>query len=149
MQPSQTFAREVVVEGSATGFTQQITAGPHSFVADEPTSAGGADSGPNPYELLLGALGACTSMTVALVARRRRWPLERVVVRLRHRRSHAEDCADREKPTGGRIDHLEVTVELVGDALTVEQRAALVAIAEKCPLKKTLAGPIAVEVRGA
>lgn len=143
----QRLSREVVVEGSAAGFAQQITAGPHSLVADEPTGLGGADTGPNPYELLLGALGACTSMTIALVARRRRWPLERVVVRLRHGRVHAEDCANCEKPEGGRVDRLDVIIELVGEQLTDEQRRQLLALAHKCPVKKTLGGPIAVEVR--
>jgi len=141
-------AREVVVEGSAAGFTQQITVGPHALVADEPTAVGGADAGPNPYELLLAALGSCTSMTVALIARRRGWPLERIVVRLKHGRVHAADCADCEKPNAGCIDHLEVVVELVGDALTAEQRASLVEIAGKCPVKRTLGGPIAIDVRG-
>lgn len=144
------FARQVVVEGSAAGvFTQQITVGPHALVADEPLAMGGADTGPNPYELLLAALGSCTSMTVALIARRRGWPLERVVVRLTHGRVHAADCADCEKPNAGRIDHLEVVVELVGAALTDEQRASLLEIAKKCPVKRTLGGPIAIEVRGA
>jgi putative redox protein len=143
------FAREVVVEGSAAGFTQQITAGPHAVVADEPVAAGGADSGPNPYELLLGALGACTSMTVALVARRRKWPLERVIVRLRHERVHAADCADCEQPSAGRLDHIRVAVELVGDALSDEQRASLLDIATRCPVGRTLRGPIAIDVRAA
>src|SRR6185295_5889744 len=84
----------VIVRGAADGFVQEITAGAHHFRSDEPGSAGGTDSGPTPYDLLLAALGSCTSMTVAMYARRKHWPLERVTVRLRHSRVHAEDCAD-------------------------------------------------------
>src|SRR3989442_12076574 len=81
--------REVVVRGGAAGFAQEIVVGPHRLAADEPASAGGTDTGPNPYDLLLASLGACTSMTVALYARRKGWPLEGGTVRLRHGRSHA------------------------------------------------------------
>ena len=84
----------VIVRGAATGFAQEIIAGPHQFVSDEPTSVGGTDTGPTPYDLLLAALGSCTSMTIAMYARRKQWALERVTVRLRHSRVHAEDCAD-------------------------------------------------------
>ena len=76
----------VIVRGAADGFTQEITAGSHHFRSDEPASVGGTDSGPTPYDLLLAALGSCTSMTVAMYARRKRWPLERVTVHLRHSR---------------------------------------------------------------
>ena len=83
----------VIVRGAADGFVQEITAGAHHLRSDEPASAGGTDSGPTPYDLLLAALGSCTSMTVAMYARRKQWPLKRVTVRLRHSRVHAEDCA--------------------------------------------------------
>src|SRR6185503_5211986 len=88
-------ARDVVlVQGTAANLSQEITAGPHRFVSDEPLSAGGSDRGPTPYVLLLAALGSCTSMTLVLYARRKRWALERVSVRLRHSRVHVQDCAD-------------------------------------------------------
>ena len=74
----------VIVWGAADGFVQEISAGPHHLRSDEPASAGGTDTGPTPYDLLLAALGACTSMTMAMYARRKKWPLERVTVRLRH-----------------------------------------------------------------
>ena len=85
--------REVIVQGDATGFSQQILAGAHALTADEPVEGGGADIGPAPYDLLLAALGACASMTVGMYARRKAWPLESVTVRLRHSRIHAADCA--------------------------------------------------------
>src|SRR5260370_21741239 len=66
----------------------------HSLVTDEPVEAGGEDAGPDPYTLLLGALGSCISMTVTLYARRKNWPLERVSVRLRHNRIHGSDCQE-------------------------------------------------------
>ena len=76
----------VIVEGDAAGFAQQITAGRHRLAGDEPTAAGGTGTGPTPYDLLLAALGSCTSMTVAMYARRKQWPLASVRVRLRHSR---------------------------------------------------------------
>jgi putative redox protein len=83
----------VIVRGAADGFVQEIIAGPHQLRSDEPTSVGGTETGPTPYDLFLAALGSCTSMTLAMYARRKKWPLERVTVRLRHSRVHAEDCA--------------------------------------------------------
>ena len=79
---------------SLDNLRQQIDAGPHTFFADEPVDAGGDGSGPDPYELLLAALGACTSMTLLLYARRKQWPLEGAEVRLSHRRDYARDCAE-------------------------------------------------------
>src|SRR5512138_3030964 len=84
---------EVIVRGAGDGFAQEITAGSHHLRGDEPVSAGGTDTGPTPYDLLLAALGSCTSMTLSLYARRKQWPLNSVTIRLRHSRVHAEDCA--------------------------------------------------------
>jgi uncharacterized OsmC-like protein len=81
----------VLVRGSGAGFSQEIIAGSHRLTADEPVAAGGTDIGPTPYDLLLAALGACTSMTVGMYARRKKWPLAGIVVRLRHSKIHAED----------------------------------------------------------
>jgi putative redox protein len=126
----------VIVRGAATGFAQQIIAGPHQFVSDEPRSAGGTDSGPTPYDLLLAALGSCTSMTIAMYARRKQWALERVTVRLRHSRVYAEDCAACE--TGkGKLTLIERDIELEG-ALDEEQRAQVLGIANLCPVHRTL-----------
>jgi putative redox protein len=82
------------------GFAQQITVGRHRLAADEPEAMGGTDTGPTPYDLLISAFGACTSMTVSLYARRKQWPLEAVTVKLRHSKVHAADCADCETNGG-------------------------------------------------
>jgi len=137
--------REVVVHGSATGFAQEITVGRHRLLADEPKEVGGTDTGPGPYDLLVAALGACTSMTVSLYARKRGWPLDAVTVRLRHSRVHAEDCADCETKDV-MLDRIERDVELHG-VLTEEQRARLLAIASKCPVHKTLTSEIDIRTR--
>src|SRR5436190_12313132 len=85
---------DVTVRGSAANFSQEIVAGRHRFVTDEPVDVGGNDTGPTPYDLLLAALGACTSMTVGLYARRKHVPLEQITVSLWHSRIHAKDCAE-------------------------------------------------------
>lgn len=148
-QPSQKATksepREVFVQGQASGFMQEITARTHHLISDEPLSDGGTDAGPNPYDLLLGALGSCTSMTVALYARRKQWPLESVRVRLRHSKIHAADCADCETKEG-MVDRIERDVELVG-SLDEAQRARLLEIANKCPVHRTLTSEIAIRTR--
>jgi putative redox protein len=140
-----TEAGTVTVHGSAAGFAQAITAGRHAVTADEPTSVGGTDTGPNSYDLLLAALGSCTSMTVAMYARRKRWPLEAVTVRLRHAKVHAVDC-EAAKTREGRLDHIEREVELTG-VLSDDQRARLLDIANRCPVYRTLTSEIHVESR--
>ena len=132
--------REVIVRSDALGFAQEIVVGPHRLAADEPTAAGGADTGPNPYDLLLASLGSCTSMTVGLYARRKQWPLEAVTVRLRHGKIHAADCGDCETREG-MIDRIEVQLELAGP-LTEGQRARLLQIAGRCPVHRTLTSEI-------
>jgi len=137
--------RTVTVHGSAAGFAQQISVGPHRLAADEPTSAGGTDLGPSPYDLLLAALGSCTSMTIAMYARRKQWPLEAVTVQLRHSRIHAADCEACETKEGF-LDHIQRDVQLTG-SLSDEQRARLLDIANKCPVHRTLASEIHVQTR--
>jgi putative redox protein len=134
----------IVVQETLEGrFTQRIAAGRHVLGADEPAAAGGADSGPSPYDLLLAGLGACTSMTLRLYAERKNWPLERVTVSLRHDRIHAEDCADCETKHG-MLDRIERKLTLAG-ALDAEQRARLLEIADKCPVHRTLTGEVLIE----
>jgi len=137
--------RTVTVHGSAAGFAQQISVGPHRLAADEPTSVGGTDLGPGPYDLLLAALGSCTSMTIAMYARRKQWPLEAVTVQLRHSRIHAADCEACETKEGF-LDHIQRDVQLTG-SLSEEQRARLLDIANKCPVHRTLASEIHVQTR--
>jgi putative redox protein len=127
---------EVVVRGSAAGFAQEIAIGSHRLHSDEPKDAGGQGAGPSPYELLAAALGACTSMTLGMYARRKQWPLHQVTVRLRHSKIHAEDCADCETKEG-MLDRIDRDIELTGD-LTEEQRSRLLEIAGKCPVHRTL-----------
>src|SRR5918912_809372 len=105
--------REVVVRGKAEGFTQEIVVGPHQLTADEPKDMGGDDEGPTPYDLLLAALGSCTSITVTMYAQRKGWPLQDVTVRLRHSRIHAEDCAECETKEG-KIDRIKLDIEFYG-----------------------------------
>lgn len=137
--------RTVIVTGSATGFAQDVSVGSHHLAADEPAAAGGTDTGPNPYDLLLAALGACTSMTVAMYARRKQWPLAAVTVRLRHSRIHAADCETCETREG-LLDRIERDVELAG-SLDEAQRARLLEIANKCPVHRTLTSEIDIRTR--
>jgi len=135
----------VIVRGAAAGFTQKIQIGSHQLEADEPVSFGGTDAGPSPYDLLLAALGSCTSMTIGLYARKRRWPLKNITVSLRHSRIHAADCEDCETKEG-KIDRIELDVQLTG-SLTAEQRKKLMEIAERCPVHQTLTSEINIKTR--
>ena len=132
---------EVIVR-SLGNLRQEIDAGAHTFYADEPADAGGDDAGPTPYDLLLASLGACTSMTLLMYARRKGWLLEDVEVRLSHQRDYARDCADCET-TPVQIDQIERRITLKGD-LNQSQRERLLEIAEKCPVHRTLTGTIKV-----
>ena len=119
---------------------QEISAGAHRLLADEPVAVGGGDSGPNPYELLLAALGACTAMTLRLYAERKALRLDRVTVRLRHAKIYAADCATCETKEG-KIDRIEREIELAG-TLDANERARLIEIADKCPIHRTLTSEI-------
>lgn len=136
-----------VQEASPPPFGQAITIGSHHLKADEPQSYGGGDSGPSPYDYLLAALGSCTSMTVRLYANRKKWPLEKVSVRLRHTKIHAEDCAECET-RDGKIDRIEREIGLAGD-LDAAQRAQLLDVADRCPVHRTLHSEINVVTRAA
>ena len=135
----------VVVRGASSGFVQEIVAGAHRLASDEPVSVGGTDTGPTPYDLLLAALGSCTSMTAGLYARRKEWPLESVTVRLTHSRIHATDCANCETEEG-MLDRIDVVIELEGP-LTPEQRARLLEITKRCPVHRTLGSEIEIVSR--
>jgi len=115
----------------------------HVLITDEPVAAGGEDAGPDPYTLLLAALGSCISMTTMLYARRKAWPVERVTVRLRQQRIHGKDCQECEQTTEGFVHRIERSVSFEG-TLTGEQLTRLQEIAHKCPVHKTLTSQIIV-----
>src|SRR3954447_24248415 len=141
-QPAGDF--HVVVRGNAKSFLQDVTVGSHHLEADEPASVGGTGAAPDPYDYLLAGLGACTSMTVGLYARKKKWPLEDVTVSLRHSRIHAKDCEDC-VTKDGLLHQLDVQVGLTGP-LTAEQHAALMAIAGKCPVHQALTSEIKIRL---
>jgi len=125
-----------VTEADAEGFLQDIQSGPtHHLLADEPRSVGGTDRGLSPYGLVAAGLGACTSMTIRMYARRKGWPLTGVSVDICHDKVHAEDAAGNGQP--GKIDRFTRKIRLSGD-LDSEQRARLLEIADKCPVHRTL-----------
>jgi len=139
-QAQQATKTDVIVRGNATGFAQNIIAGAHQLVADEPLKAGGTDTGPGPYDLLLAALGACTSMTLAMYARRKGWPLETVTVSLNHSREYAGDCRDCDTKQG-LLDRIDRKIQVRGP-LTTEQKQRLLEMADKCPIHRTLTSDI-------
>ncbi len=129
---------QVVVETKQGKFAQWVTAGPHHWVADEPTDVGGDDAGPSPYDMLLGALGACTTMTLQMYARRKQLPLTSVSVHLTHERLYAQDCEECEQ-TDGKVERITRTIGVKGE-LDEAQRARLLEIADRCPVHRTLQG---------
>jgi putative redox protein len=135
----------VVVRGGATGLTQDVVVGRHRLIGDEPEGQGGADAGPSPYDYLLVALGACTSMTLTLYARRKQWPLEGVTVTLEHSRIHAADCAECETKEG-MLDRIDRQIAL-GGSLTGEQQRRLLEIADRCPVHRTLTSEVSIRTR--
>jgi uncharacterized OsmC-like protein/fermentation-respiration switch protein FrsA (DUF1100 family) len=140
--------RNVVVRETRTSkFQQTISAGPHRMLADEPIAAGGEDTGPGPYDFVLAGLGACTSMTMRLYADRKSLPLERVTVRLKHSKIHADDCADCETRVG-MLDQIERIITIEG-ALDAEQRKKLMEIADKCPVHRTLISEVHIVTHAA
>jgi uncharacterized OsmC-like protein len=142
---SESHEGSVVTRLGRSGFRTEIDAGGHALVSDEPIEVGGTDEGATPYDLVLAALGACTAMTLRMYAERKQWPLESVVVRLRHGRSHAADeqqCENR----AVRLDQIERTLEISGP-LTHEQRVRLAEIAERCPVHRTLDAGVRITTR--
>jgi uncharacterized OsmC-like protein/alpha-beta hydrolase superfamily lysophospholipase len=136
-------AAKVVVEETRQGpFEERVLAGGHRFLADEPQQHGGGGAGPDPYDLLLAALGTCTAMTLRLYADRKGLPLERVRVLLDHRKIHAEDCRDCETREGF-VDEIRRRIAIEGP-LDDAARARLLEIADKCPVHRTLTGEIVI-----
>jgi len=126
-----------VDEADPKGFRQDISAGPkHHVTADEPATYGGTDDGLTPYQLVSAGLGACTSMTIRMYARRKKWPLTHVSVDIMHGKIHATDC-EQCLTEAGRIDQFRRVITLEGE-LDSAQRQRLMEIADKCPVHRTL-----------
>ena len=130
-----------VAEADAAGFLQDVQAGPHHLLADEPLAYGGTNRGPSPYGLLAAGLGACTSMTLRMYARRKGWPLQHVTVDVSHDKVHAQDAST---PVATNIDLFRRRITVTGD-LSADQRQKLLEIADKCPVHKTLEAASRVE----
>ena len=126
----------VIARAGASGYRTEITVEQHTIIADEPVRDGGTDQGPTPYDLIVAALGACTAITLRMYADRKGWPVEEIIVHLRHGRSYAEDDRNCENAPV-RLDQIDRAIELHGD-LTPEQRQRLLEIADKCPVHRTL-----------
>jgi len=125
-------------------FTTTLSAGTHELIADEPASVeGGKDKGPDPYDYLLMALGACSVMTIRMYVRQKEWPMENVYMELRHNKRHAKDCDNCEDP-GSKIDVIEKEIIVEGE-LTDKQIDRILDISEKCPVQRTLTSDITVE----
>jgi putative redox protein len=137
--PAPAEGEVIVQETGAGGFQNAVRAGRHRLQADEPRAVGGTDTGPTPYDFLLTALGACTSMTLRMYAARKKLALRRVTVRLRHEKIHAEDSASGD----GRVDLMTRHIQIEGD-LSQAERQRLIEIADKCPVHRTLEGDIRV-----
>jgi putative redox protein len=135
----------VSVESASPDFLENIRVGRHLLHADEPVGAGGRDAAPTPYDLLLSALGSCKVVTLRMYAKRKNWPLTAVQVNLSHAKVHAEDCANC-SGEARLIDHIQVEIRLVGE-LSDEQRRTLLAIAEKCPVHRTLTSGVQIVTR--
>lgn len=134
----------IVAETGDGKFTNAIITGSGHFInADEPTSVGGDDTGPTPYDLLLAALGACKSMTMRMYADHKGYKLDKSEVRLSHEKIHAEDCEQCETAKG-KVDQIEAEITITGD-LTAEERQKIFEIAERCPVHKTITSEIIIE----
>jgi len=138
-------SRSVFVEAGRLRYVQSVLVGPHLLQGDEPVSVGGSDVGPNPYELLLAALGTCTSITVRMYADRKQWPLESVHIELSYARVHADDCTTCDKELK-LVDGIEMELSFFGE-LSESQRQRLMEIANKCPVHRTLESPIPIRAR--
>ena len=128
------------------GMTVRISNERHEWLADEPVTAGGSDSGPNPYELLLSSLAACTCVTIAGYCRHKGLPLKSVSTHYDFGRVHADDCEDCDAPDKGFIEQIVSNVHIEGD-FDEAQRKRLTQIAQRCPVHKTLARGVQIDDR--
>ncbi len=135
----------IFVRTGKSGFQTEINANGHSLIADEPISVGGTNLGPTPYDYLVAALGSCTSMTLRMYADHKKWPLEDVVVRLKHQKVYAKDCEECEDKNV-KIDEIEREIEVHGP-LDEAQKKRLLEIADRCPVHRTLHSDIVVKTK--
>lgn len=136
---------QVVARLGDEGFTTEIMAGAHGFLADESEDLGGNDFGPSPYQLLTASLGACTTMTLQMYARRKKWDLEEVKVHLNYSKDYYEDCMTCESE-GAKLDTFERIIEIKGN-LDEKQKARLMEIADRCPVHRTLSSEIVITTK--
>jgi len=129
---------EVEIVDHNEGYAQEIQAREHTFWADEPPELEGLDSGPTPFELLLAAVGSCTTITMRMYARRKKWPLEQLRIRLTHEKLERD---------GEEVDLIQKKIEMTGE-LSNEQRQRLLEIADRCPVHRTLMGNLKIETEG-
>jgi putative redox protein len=155
-EPPRPSAPVVVAETTTGRFLNHVVVGRHRLLADEPESVGGYDAGPSPYDFLGAALGSCTSMTLRIYADRKKLPLGRVLVEVSHAKVHADDLADdlaeleeseHLRDRTGMIDHFERVLILEGDDLSPEDVDRLVAIADKCPVHRTMSAASVIRTR--
>jgi putative redox protein len=147
--PKPAEGRGVVVQETRRGrYQNHVVIGDHVMLADEPDDAGGADSGPSPYQFLNAALGACTSMTLRMYAEHKKWPLERVTVTLHHEKRHAGDSEASLEGDGRKVDVIDRRIAIEGE-LSDEQRARLMEIADKCPVHRSLNSPVKIRTQAA
>jgi putative redox protein len=130
---------------SLTNYQVEVTAQNHQWISDEPEGVGD-DAGPDPYDLLLGALGACKVMTVFMYARRKGWPLEGAQVDLRTYKIHARDCEECVSDPDAKIDRIECEIRFQGD-LSTEQLQRLTEISERCPVHRTLTNEVNIRTQ--
>ena len=134
---------KALIVRSANSLRADLEIGPHHLVADEPADAGGTGAGPTPYDFLNAALGSCTSMTINVVARREKIPIESLEIEVTNDRMHAKDCVDCTN-TAGYIHRFTVSIKVRGN-LTPEQRERILTVAKRCPVAKTLTSEIRVD----
>jgi uncharacterized OsmC-like protein len=138
-------SRSVSVTSGSVRFVQNISVDHHLFHADEPSEHGGRDAGPDPHELLLSALGACSGITVQMYAARKQWPLKTVHVVLSYENVAAEDRTDSDTKTG-MVDVIKIEISFAG-ALSEDQQRKLLEVAGRCPIHRILSSPIAIQTK--
>jgi uncharacterized OsmC-like protein len=145
IRKGRNMSRNVSVNSGSLRFVQNISVGPHVLQGDEASGNGGKDAGPDPFELILAALGACASVTVQMYADRKQWPLKGVHVILSYANIFAEDRADSDTKIGT-VDGIEMGISFEGD-LSVEQQRRLLEIAGKCPIHRLLSSPVPIQTK--